>query len=366
MRQHVVARSGGRRPDRSPHQSRARSRPKNATSVGMPALDATSATFAAGSMPSTGMPALDEVPQQVAVVAGDLDHHRLRAPARGARSSSRRRRRSAPASSWSTTRSRRSREKMARRHSNPLDLHQQALRADAGVQRIDGSIAVRAARASGRRWRAAAAPRSTKRLAQRRAAGQAGGWRGAHVGAPREAQRVCRRVSARRSLAGACAAYHSTVQRSASASRRRGAQPSSARPARSRGAGARLRDGSLVALQRQPGRPPKLASAGRRACRPVQASLRAGPKLRPPARVALREQRARPAAGSPPAAPARAARDGSPPGGAARPAARARARARGRARAGPRPSRRRRSRCRRAPSRRRHRPEPSSCGGRRP
>ena len=55
--------------------------PKNSTSVGMPFCSAAAATLAAGSMPSTGMPRCDEVLQQVAVVAGDLDHAARRAEA---------------------------------------------------------------------------------------------------------------------------------------------------------------------------------------------------------------------------------------------------------------------------------------------
>ncbi len=55
-------------------ESRASSVPKNADlASGCPFSRATSATLAAGSMPSTGISCGDEVLQQVAVVAGDLD-----------------------------------------------------------------------------------------------------------------------------------------------------------------------------------------------------------------------------------------------------------------------------------------------------
>ena len=46
------------------------------------AFAAASATFAAGSMPSTGTPRCDEVLQQVAVVAGELDDEAVRRRAR--------------------------------------------------------------------------------------------------------------------------------------------------------------------------------------------------------------------------------------------------------------------------------------------
>ena len=53
--------------------ARRRTRPAS----GRPSPSATSATLAAGSMPSTGIAALDEVLQQVAVVARDLDDEAL-------------------------------------------------------------------------------------------------------------------------------------------------------------------------------------------------------------------------------------------------------------------------------------------------
>ena len=56
---------------------RASSQPKNATRVRTPSRTATSATFAAGSTPRTGMPQRDEIAQQVAVVARQLDDRAL-------------------------------------------------------------------------------------------------------------------------------------------------------------------------------------------------------------------------------------------------------------------------------------------------
>ena len=63
----------------------------------MPRSRAASATLAAGSMPSAGMPRVDDVLQQVAVVAGDLDDEAVGAEPEPL---DRRRRRSARA--WST------------------------------------------------------------------------------------------------------------------------------------------------------------------------------------------------------------------------------------------------------------------------
>ena len=64
----------------------ASSAPKNSASVGMPASLAAAAWSGAGSMPSTGTPVLDEVAQQVAVVAGELDDEAVRPEAAVARS----------------------------------------------------------------------------------------------------------------------------------------------------------------------------------------------------------------------------------------------------------------------------------------
>ena len=96
-----------------PRASRAVSTPKNSTSVRTPfSTRDLRRTFAAGSMPSTGMPRSHEVLQQVAVVAGELDDLAAARRARSARSSSRR---SAAACSSqrasSTTRSTRSRRR---------------------------------------------------------------------------------------------------------------------------------------------------------------------------------------------------------------------------------------------------------------
>ena len=83
--QHVVADDEiGLTP--SPASSRAVSCRRNEPASGRPALRAALATFSAGSMPSTGKPCFDEVLQQVAVVAGELDDAALRATARSARS----------------------------------------------------------------------------------------------------------------------------------------------------------------------------------------------------------------------------------------------------------------------------------------
>ena len=61
--------------------SRASSRPKNALSVGTPAAIAAAAGAGAGSMPEHRDAVGDEVAQQVAVVARDLDHQRAGAEA---------------------------------------------------------------------------------------------------------------------------------------------------------------------------------------------------------------------------------------------------------------------------------------------
>ena len=52
----------------------ASSTPKNSVTVGMPLAIAASATLAAGSMPRTPTPSSSEILQQIAVVAGQLDH----------------------------------------------------------------------------------------------------------------------------------------------------------------------------------------------------------------------------------------------------------------------------------------------------
>ena len=70
----------GRRARRArPGPARSRRR-RSATSVGTPLARAASAVLAVGSMPSTGTPG-HEVLQQIAVVAGDLDHQRFGAEA---------------------------------------------------------------------------------------------------------------------------------------------------------------------------------------------------------------------------------------------------------------------------------------------
>ena len=48
--------------------------PKNFTSVGMPFLVASLATFTAGSMPSTGTLLFHEILEQIAVIAGQFHH----------------------------------------------------------------------------------------------------------------------------------------------------------------------------------------------------------------------------------------------------------------------------------------------------
>ena len=74
LRQHVVADDEVGLLALGGQLLRRASRRRTRTSVGTPLLDApTSATLAAGSMPSTGTPARHEVLQQVAVVAGELD-----------------------------------------------------------------------------------------------------------------------------------------------------------------------------------------------------------------------------------------------------------------------------------------------------
>ena len=88
--QHVVADDEvGRAARRATSSLGAARAPKNSRQRRDAALArAASATFAAGSMPRHGMPARDEVLQQVAVVAGELDDEAVRRRGRGARRSS--------------------------------------------------------------------------------------------------------------------------------------------------------------------------------------------------------------------------------------------------------------------------------------
>ena len=109
----------------------------------------------------------DEVLQQVAVVARDLDHEARCAEAEARRPSPRRRPWRARATSPSTRRNRRSRVKISLRRLELLELHQEALLAHPGVQRIEALHAVRDPRPRGKSSRAATCP-GRRRTAERR------------------------------------------------------------------------------------------------------------------------------------------------------------------------------------------------------
>ena len=167
-------------------QARAALAPKNSTTVGTPARLGDRATLAAGSMPSTGMPRCDEVLEEIAVVARDLDDLRVGPSPKRSIDLRRRSAARAPPSSPSTTRSTRS-----RRRSPPAAADRAAARA--GTRRRRARAADRSARrgelilaqvefASGE------TPRSTKTCAS---------------GAPQSLQASCRLATgADRSRAG--------------------------------------------------------------------------------------------------------------------------------------------------------------------
>ena len=82
LRQHVVSRAPGRRSGLRPPTPSPADAEKPHQRVGTPFSMATFATFAAGSMPSTGTLLLNEILQQVTVIARDFDHKALAAKAK--------------------------------------------------------------------------------------------------------------------------------------------------------------------------------------------------------------------------------------------------------------------------------------------
>ena len=115
VRVDVVADDQVRRRPSLPRASFGQVSPKNSRSIGMPTFRRLRAVLAVGSMPRQGMPACDKMPEQVAVIGGDLDHEAVGAEAAGARRSSSHSRGMVAARSSRSTRNRRSRRRRARR-----------------------------------------------------------------------------------------------------------------------------------------------------------------------------------------------------------------------------------------------------------
>ena len=207
MREHVVGDDEVGAAPRPASSRRARA-PKKRPRSGRRLRRADRGDVAAGSTPSTGTPARDEVPQQVAVVARDLDDHRPGpSPSRSMPSSAYARR--ARASCPSTTRSRRSRRRSPSGGTTSSTWTRRQRRRPA--RGAGSAVPLRPRAAPGRiRVRERLLAEVDERVPERRAAGAAG-RRGAHRRS--SYARDLASVTSRASSPRAVPRYQSTVQR---------------------------------------------------------------------------------------------------------------------------------------------------------